>query len=632
MTNLTQKGSLVKIEFSKLVNYIKTQKSSGTLRITRWGKSKFVLFENGEILSAYSEFPEDNFRAVIRRMLLLPETQQLELDFEADVPDGQFAKRLIEKGYVTEREFLEVLKRQNQDILLSLFEWRQGDFVFYQDKFPETKTISLKIPFKWILEKGIERYRQRMDIDSRLPASAIFCVRDPEFRKTQIAEHPQPEVRRLFDCLAEPRGIRDVVSETGLTEFETVSILLRYLERGQIEPVAQETSVITEDVRQLMAEAEIFHSKGRYWEAWTRLRKALIGAPSHSELQNMYRQFTLDFKEDLKKTILSLNFVPQVIGKIDDTVYEKFPKDTALGFLLSRIDGQSSVADLGRLLQVDREKLLVTIYVLIKAQIVELVQKKGPVPIEILERRKYIRELWEKMQSQNYFEMIGLDQNASESDVKNAYFKLAKEYHPDARSEDDPQDLKDKLDEIFVKIRTAYRTLADKENREKYLEQLGLEAGDVDREKMKTRTKAQLQFSVGLKSLQGREYRTAMEYFRSAIDLDPYEPKYYGKLAEVCTKNPRWYRAGILSCIKAVQLDPEDSTYYSILGSLYKLDGDYVEAEKQFLKVLQLNPESITARQELRAMGKTIPKGVAKPRKSPQFTPMVRKKKNESKE
>ncbi|MBN1355604.1 DnaJ domain-containing protein [bacterium] len=629
---MTQKGSLAKIEFGKLITWINNQKLSGTLRLTRWSKSKFVLFENGDVASAYSEFTEDSFRSVIRRMMLLPESQQLELDLEPDATDVQFAKHLIEKGYVTEREFLEVLKQQNQDILLSLFEWRKGDFVFYQDKFPEARSITFKIPFKWIIEKGTERYRQRMDIDSRLPLKAVFRVRNADFRKTQVAEHPQPEVRRLFDCLSDPRTIKDIIEETGLTEFDAVSILLRFLERGHIEPMAEEAMEVSQDVRKLMADSEIYYSKGRYWEAWTRLRKALVEAPSHPELQKLYRQYTLDFKEDLRKTISSMQLVPTIVGTIDNTVYQKFPKDTALGFFISRIDGNLSVAELGQLLQVDREKLLITLYVLVQGKLVELKPKKGPVPQEIAERRKFVRQLWEKIQDQSYYEMLGLDQTASDAEVKNAYFKMAKQYHPDARSEDDPQEIRERLDEIFNKIRAAYRTLIDAEKRKNYDEQLGMASGEEDRAKLKTRTKAQLQFSVGLKSLQSREYRTAMEYFRSAIDLDPYEPKYYGKLAEVCTKNPRWYRAGILSCIKAIQLNPEDSIHYSILGTLYKLDGNFIEAEKQFIKVLQLEPENITAKQELKAMGKPLPKGVDQLRESTQFTPMIRKKKNEQNE
>ncbi len=630
---MSQRGSLSKIDFAKLMVWLHNQSLSGTLRISRDQKSKFILFENGNVTSSYSEFPEDTFRAVIARMQLLPESQQMELEFETKTSNGEFAKHLIGKGYVTEREFLDVLKRQNQDIILSLFEWRQGDFVFYQDKFPETKTISLKFPFKWIIEKGTERRRLRRDIDNRIKEDAVFKIKSQDFRTTQISEHPHHNVRLVFETLAEPKQLRSIVNESGLTEFDVLTVLDTYVARNEIEMISSSITQMSGETRKILAEAEILFSKKRYFDAWTRMRKAVSLSPGLPDLQEQYKEYTRVFKEDLRSVISSLDQVPAIIGELDENIYTKFPRDSAIGYMLSRIDGRSSIKELGTILQMDREKLLVTIYILIKSGIVNLVAKKGPVPEDLIQRRRMIRQEWERIQNKNFFEILDVPTNATVAAIKNAYFKLAKKYHPDARADDEPKDLLEKQDAIFMKIRDAYRTLSDEEERKKYKAKLFQEANGSEDEFIKSRTKAQLQFSVGLRSLQSREYRTAMEYFRSAIDLDPYESRYYAKLAEVCTKNPRWYRAGILACKKAIQLEPESQTFYLILGTLYKLDDNFKEAEKQFIKVLQLDPGNLTAKSDLTSMGMEIPKNLAQPppTDSP-HAPMLRddKKKPES--
>ncbi len=624
---MSKRGNLAKIDFAKLLTWIHSQRLSGTLRVSQGSKSKFVLIEQGEIMSAYSEFPEDSFRSVIMRMKLLPETQQTDLNLESDASDGAFAKRLIEKGYITEREFLEVLRRQNLDILMSLFEWRRGEFVLYQDKFPETKTISLKFPFDALIAKGLKHAHQRREMDNHVPSDAIFQVVDPEYREKKIKKHNDLAVRKVFSCLSEPKKIRDIVSETGLTEFEVVSTLLIYIDSGAIKAIAPETPVITMEVKRLMADAEIAFSKKLYWEAWVKAKAALSKAPSHPRILEIYKRCAEEFKKDLHKVIGSSNRIPKIVGSLDDSVYKKFPRDSALGFLLSRIDGKSNISDMGKILQIEREKLYVTLYLLVRSGVVELVERKGPGPEEIAGRRKYVRDLWEKMQKQNYYELLGVGFDADETEIKNAYFRLVKQYHPDTRASDEPQDIKDKLDEIFVRIKGAYQTLINEDRRQEYNARLPDYQSANKNDIVKTKTKAQLQFLVGLKSFQAREYRRAMEYFRSAIDLDPYEPKYYSKLAEVCCKNPQWYRAGMLAIRKAIQLDPEDSTFYSIFGSLYKLDGNFVEAEKQFRKALQLDPENLTARQELTAMGKSVSQPGADKKKQTKFTPMLKKKK-----
>jgi tetratricopeptide (TPR) repeat protein len=229
------------------------------------------------------------------------------------------------------------------------------------------------------------------------------------------------------------------------------------------------------------------------------------------------------------------------------------------------------------------------------------------------------------MPNTDYYEALGVKPDASDKEIKAAFRKLAKKYHPDARPHDDPDDVKEKFDWIFMRIRDAYLTLSDSEKRKAYNHQLSVQQTGGDLEALKSRTKAQLQYSIGIRSFQSREYRTAMEYFRSAIDLDPYESIYYVKLAEVCTKNPRWYRAGILACRKAIQLSPEESNYRAVLGTLYRLDGNQVEAEKQFRKVLEADPENRTARRELEAMGIKVPDIEKLKQTDTQHAPMLRK-------
>jgi len=53
-----------------------------------------------------------------------------------------------------------------------------------------------------------------------------------------------------------------------------------------------------------------------------------------------------------------------------------------------------------------------------------------------------------------YYEILGIKKDAKQSDIKEAYFKLAKIYHPDVNSDEDAR-------EIFDKITEAYTTLID---------------------------------------------------------------------------------------------------------------------------------------------------------------------------
>lgn len=66
------------------------------------------------------------------------------------------------------------------------------------------------------------------------------------------------------------------------------------------------------------------------------------------------------------------------------------------------------------------------------------------------------------MKQKNYYEILGVLETASESDIKSAYRKLAKKYHPDKNPGDPSAEGK------FKEIGEAYETLHDPEKRKKY--------------------------------------------------------------------------------------------------------------------------------------------------------------------
>ena len=58
----------------------------------------------------------------------------------------------------------------------------------------------------------------------------------------------------------------------------------------------------------------------------------------------------------------------------------------------------------------------------------------------------------------NYYDILEIDKNASEDDIKKAYRSLAKKYHPDVNKEPGAEDK-------FKEINEAYQTLSDKDKR-----------------------------------------------------------------------------------------------------------------------------------------------------------------------
>ena len=65
------------------------------------------------------------------------------------------------------------------------------------------------------------------------------------------------------------------------------------------------------------------------------------------------------------------------------------------------------------------------------------------------------------MNKRDYYEVLGVDKNASEADIKSAFRKLAKKYHPDVSKEPDAA-------EKFKEAQEAYAVLSDASKRQQY--------------------------------------------------------------------------------------------------------------------------------------------------------------------
>jgi len=65
--------------------------------------------------------------------------------------------------------------------------------------------------------------------------------------------------------------------------------------------------------------------------------------------------------------------------------------------------------------------------------------------------------------NKDYYQILGINKDASQDEIKKAFRKLALQYHPDANPNN-----KEEAEKKFKEINEAYQTLSDEGKRKQY--------------------------------------------------------------------------------------------------------------------------------------------------------------------
>ncbi len=205
-----------------------------------------------------------------------------------------------------------------------------------------------------------------------------------------------------------------------------------------------------------------------------------------------------------------------------------------------------------------------------------------------------VLSLREKLATKNYYQVLGVSRAAFDEEVKKAYFRMARRFHPDRFSAEQAGEYKRQIDEVFDAITTAYKTLSNKALRAAY----DAKSKSPAQEDAPSAGKlAEIKFRQG-KTLFGQErYQEAISYLREAIREKKDKGDYYLLLAMAEAKVPGYIRKAEEDFLKAISLEPWNPEGYLGLGMLYRKEGLQAKALKMFEKAVQADPDHVAARE-----------------------------------
>jgi tetratricopeptide (TPR) repeat protein len=329
------------------------------------------------------------------------------------------------------------------------------------------------------------------------------------------------------------------------------------------------------------------------------------------------------------------------------------------GYVHSRVDGTLNAREIATLAPLPAEDVLRSLLGLLSTGLVEhaapaakahgraatpaapiVAEREAPAPdaqAEAAERRREILDLHAALAARNHFEILGVARDASEADVKAAYFRQARRFHPDVHHAPALADLRDKLEAIFIRLGQAYEVLKNTQTRRSYEARLprvtpespapsapvAPATGATPPPPTPPPVDPAAQVERALR--QAERHLSAQEYWDAIQALEAAEPLAQGRalarlrllLAKALLKNPHWVRRAEETLLALVKDAPQHVEAHFLLGGIYKNGGLRARAASMLRKVVELDPSHEEAAAQLAELAPATPPEPAPPPDKP---------------
>jgi serine/threonine protein kinase/curved DNA-binding protein CbpA len=495
-------GSLSSTTVAELIREVYSTRGTGILHFQREGAAKRLYFKKGNVVFANSDVNEDRLGEFLIRAGEIDRATFDRVSEEMRRTGQRFGATLVETGGVSAEKLAELVGRQVQEIIQSVFDWESGTYAFE------------------ILERPVEE-----DITVELSTAELILL-----------------------------GVR------AMRSLEHIRSALAPLDR-----------------------------------------------------------------------VLRLTENPLLL-------YQKMTLTPSEGYVLSRVDGSTTIAEIASISPLGEDETLRCVYALASAGVVELVSRGQPATSRLqppIAREEppsapaapakpnpqepagapapadaFLAEVAAKhasLETADFYELLEVSPGASDEEIRKAYYGLAKKYHPDRHHQPHLREVHGLLEELFAKITAAYQELSDAVLRRRYdgsRHQRARAAAEQGAASAQAYTAppeviAERHFQQGYTHFERMEYFDAIQCLRECVRMIPGEPRYHKMLARALSKNPHWRKEAEEHFMVALKANEFDVECLLGLAENYEAAGLHTRAANVYERILAYDPDNAAAREKV---------------------------------
>ena len=336
-------GTLKTMSLTDLLQFLAASRKSGTLKFDRNNVSKQVYFENGLIVGSKSNDPREYLGQVLLHYGKVDEGQ-LQSAREAQRKSGaKLGEVLVQQGFLSEEEVLDILKTRTLDAIYDLFVWNEGEFEFYDDEPLPSDLIVIEVEPTTVIMEGIYRLDELARYRTLVPSDRSIIELGPGWTSSLKLGK---EYRRILYFVEKRMSVAEICYHMHASAFHVYGQLYTLISEG----VARVAGELAEESLPKVAQVEdlpegvtemIWSAQRKLDEdpetALSTVQKALQQQPNNPEAQALLVEAEEKYVKHVYAKEVPPHAIPQLLVAPSDLTGQQI--DPQEGFVLSRING-----------------------------------------------------------------------------------------------------------------------------------------------------------------------------------------------------------------------------------------------------------------------------------------------------
>ncbi len=506
---MENQGSLGNLSISTLFQQLINTQKSGTLTISVNNERRSVGLKNGILISLYSEMEREQFEYQLLKMGLITQTEVSELIVEAREKNTTFPELVVAQGFISDEEAYRLSIQSSVRILENILNLKEGTYEFHPDITPVSGPYPLPLFIHQLTFDSAAKRKQWIKIHDLLRRFDI-TLRHMAAGPGNLANLTDFEQHVLVQC-NQPMSIFDLCIKARTIDFDTFSAIATLINEGWINIETPNTEHYNKTMHECLWYVMILLDQKRFLTATQELDRLKKEHGDLSYTNMLTDQIKTMIHQEMNRLFRSDEVKPSLVPDMDIKQIKNHHFKPEEWFVYSRINGQITLKDLYRITGIGKEATQMAIYTLITLGAVSLrkemessgefraITNRGnvdtstpktgeySVPDRYLNKKSGIDEapaekktidikeldaIYASYLKKNHYEVLNILMSASPDEIREAYIKLVKEYHPDMYFSQLPRPVQERLGELFSLVNHAHRVLSNPVSRKRYDEQL----------------------------------------------------------------------------------------------------------------------------------------------------------------